>query len=542
MAFRINTNITALNNHNNARKTDDRLNASLTHLSSGLRINKAADDASGMTIADSLKSQANSLGQAIANGNDAIGMVQTADGAMDEQLQIIDTIRTKAIQAAQDGQSTDSRKALQADISRLMEELDNIAKTTSFNGKQLLNGNFSNQNFQIGAYSNETVQISIGATESSKIGHTRFETSDNLVYSTAGVSATTLSLELSGIDGFPNGYKFQQIAGDELKADGLKAVADRLNGVSDTTGVRAKVTNAVTFSGVIGTGTIKGLEINGAKIGDLTLVAGDTNAVLANAINAVKAQTGVEATVTDGKLTLTARDGRAINMKTASTGNDANVSVMGALEGKAFSQGGTTFFGNLSLIREDARDIVIDLKATAGQQTGTGLKGTGTSAFFNTATGFSTAVVSEANVATVTLADLNTGILDGHEAAAMGYFHTGEYSVGAVSVAGTGIADQLSGVTTYGGAQAMISVAESAQKQLDRIRSDIGSVQNQIVATINNISTTQVNVKAAESQIRDVDFASEASNFNKYNLLAQSGSYALSQANTIQQNVMRLLQ
>ena len=447
MAFRINTNITALNNHNNARKTDDRLNASLTHLSSGLRVNKAADDASGMTIADSLKSQANSLGQAIANGNDAIGMVQTADGAMDEQLQIIDTIRTKAIQAAQDGQSTDSRKALQADISRLMEELDNIAKTTSFNGKQLLNGNFSNQNFQIGAYSNETVQISIGATESSKIGHTRFETSATLIYS-AGKEPTTVEVALSGIDGFPNGYKFQQIAGDELKADGLKAVADRLNGVSDTTGVRAKVTNAVTFSGVIGTGTIKGLEINGAKIGDLELVAGDTNAVLANVINAVKAQTGVEATVTDGKLTLTARDGRAINMKTASTGNDANVSVMGALEGKAFSQGGTTFFGNLSLIREDARDIVIDLKATAGQQTGTGLKGANTSAFFNTATGFSTAVVSEANVATVTLANLNTGILDGHEAAAMGYFHTGEYSVGAVSVAGTGIAAQLSGVTT----------------------------------------------------------------------------------------------
>ena len=124
----------------------------------------------------------------------------------------------------------------------------------------------------------------------------------------------------------------------------------------------------------------------------------------------------------------------------------------------------------------------------------------------------------------------------------MGYFHAGQFSIGTTRYADFTAADQLSGVTTYGGAQAMISVAESAQKQLDRIRSDIGSVQNQIVATINNISTTQVNVKAAESQIRDVDFASEASNFNKYNLLAQSGSYALSQANTIQQNVMRLLQ
>ena len=527
MAFRINTNITAMNNHNNARKTDDRLNASLAHLSSGLRINKAADDASGMTIADSLRSQANSLNQAISNGNDAIGIVQTADGAMDEQLQIVDTIRTKAIQAAQDGQSTDSRKALQADISRLMEELDNIAKTTSFNGKQLLNGNFSNQNFQIGAYSNETVQISIGATESSKIGHTRFETSQFFTYSAEDLSTKTVELELSGIDGFPSGYQFQNVTGAELKQDGFKAIVDRINGVSDTTGVRAKVTNAITFSGVISAGTIKGLEINGAKIGDLELKAGDTNAVLANAINAVKAQTGVEATVTDGKLTLTARDGRAMNIK-ATTG----MSFAGTISG-AFSTG-KSILGSLSLIREDARDIVIGMKGLSG--------GAQILSTFTMATGGMSAGISNNNAktATVTLADLNTGVLNGRAAAAMGYFHAGQFSSSNYS-SGT-YADQLSGVTTYGGAQAMISVAESAQKQLDRIRSDIGSVQNQIVATINNISTTRVNVKAAESQIRDVDFASEASNFNKYNLLAQSGSYALSQANTVQQNVMRLLQ
>ena len=527
MAFRINTNITAMNNHNNARKTDDRLNASLAHLSSGLRINKAADDASGMTIADSLRSQANSLGQAIANGNDAIGIVQTADGAMDEQLQIIDTIRTKAIQAAQDGQSTDSRKALQADISRLMEELDNIAKTTSFNGKQLLNGNFSNQNFQIGAYSNETVQISIGATESSKIGHTRFETSRFFAYSAANLSTKEVGIELSGIDGFPNGYKFQSVTGEELRISGFRAVADRINGVSDTTGVKAKVTNSITFSGIIADGTVKGLEINGATIGDIELKAGDGNAVLANAINAVKAQTGVEASVTDGKLTLTSPDGRTINIKAQSS-----ASVMGTISAIGLSDG-KAILGSLSLVREDARDIVIGITGlTGGAQI--------LSTFTMATNGMSAATMSEADAASITLADLNTGILDGKAAAAMGYFRAGEFSSSIYS--GGTYADQLSGVTTYGGAQAMISVAESAQKQLDRIRSDIGSVQNQIVATINNISTTRVNVKAAESQIRDVDFASEASNFNKYNLLAQSGSYALSQANTVQQNVMRLLQ
>ena len=77
---------------------------------------------------------------------------------------------------------------------------------------------------------------------------------------------------------------------------------------------------------------------------------------------------------------------------------------------------------------------------------------------------------------------------------------------------------------------------------LDKIRSDLGSTQNQLVTTINNISVTQVNVKAAESQIRDGDFAAESANFKKHNLLAQSGSYAMSQANAVQQNVMKLLQ
>jgi flagellin len=89
---------------------------------------------------------------------------------------------------------------------------------------------------------------------------------------------------------------------------------------------------------------------------------------------------------------------------------------------------------------------------------------------------------------------------------------------------------------------AVMDIAESAQILLDGIRSDLGSVQNQLVATVNNISVTQVNVASAESNIRDVDFASESANFSKNQILAQSGSYAMSQANSIQQNVMRLLQ
>jgi len=97
-------------------------------------------------------------------------------------------------------------------------------------------------------------------------------------------------------------------------------------------------------------------------------------------------------------------------------------------------------------------------------------------------------------------------------------------------------------VLTLEDAMDAIDTVAAAITNLDTIRSDLGSVQNQVVSTINNISVTQVNVKAAESGIRDVDFAQESANFSKFNILAQSGSYAMSQANAVQQNVMRLLQ
>ncbi|EAK7610085.1 flagellin, partial [Campylobacter jejuni] len=105
-----------------------------------------------------------------------------------------------------------------------------------------------------------------------------------------------------------------------------------------------------------------------------------------------------------------------------------------------------------------------------------------------------------------------------------------------------GTVDKSAGVTTLKGAMAVMDIAETAITNLDQIRADIGSIQNQVTSTINNITVTQVNVKSAESQIRDVDFASESANYSKANILAQSGSYAMAQANSSQQNVLRLLQ
>ncbi|RMF88688.1 MAG: flagellin, partial [Nitrospinota bacterium] len=171
MAFSINTNIGSLIAQRNLSKTNKALTESLERLSTGLRINKAADDASGLAIADKLKATGLGIGQALKNATDAISLIQIADGALEEAINIVNTIRTKAVQAASDGQTTETRRLIQNDIDRLLEELDSIAQNTTFNGQRILSGAFVNKAFQVGAGSNETFNVSIASAESTKVGH-----------------------------------------------------------------------------------------------------------------------------------------------------------------------------------------------------------------------------------------------------------------------------------------------------------------------------------------------------------------------------------
>ncbi|EPY8040549.1 flagellin [Campylobacter coli] len=572
MGFRINTNVAALNAKANADLNSKSLDASLSRLSSGLRINSAADDASGMAIADSLRSQANTLGQAISNGNDALGILQTADKAMDEQLKILDTIKTKATQAAQDGQSLKTRTMLQADINRLMEELDNIANTTSFNGKQLLSGNFINQEFQIGASSNQTIKATIGATQSSKIGLTRFETGGRI--SSSGEVEFTLK-NYNGIDDF----KFQKVVISTSVGTGLGALADEINKNADKTGVRATFTVETRGMAAVREGaTSDDFAINGVTIGKVDYKDGDANGSLVSAINSVKDTTGVEASIdANGQLLLTSREGRGIKI-------DGNIGG-GAFINRDMKEN----YGRLSLVKNDGKDILISGSNLSSAGFGANNFISQTSVSLRESKGQLDANIADA----MGFGSVNKGLVlaassiaDYMSAAGSGFSAGSGYSVGsnknysatlaanaiAISSASAissiynvsagsgfssqsglsqfatmktsvfGVKDETAGVTTLKGAMAVMDIVETAITNLDQIRADIGSVQNQVTSTINNITVTQVNVKAAESQIRDVDFAAESANYSKANILAQSGSYAMAQANSVQQNVLRLLQ
>ncbi|EAK3615844.1 flagellin, partial [Campylobacter coli] len=349
---------------------------------------------------------------------------------------------------------------------------------------------------------------------------------------------------------------------------------------ADKTGVRATFTVETRGMAAVRAGTTSDtFAINGVTIGKVAYEDGDANGALVSAINSVKDTTGVEASIdANGQLLLSSREGRGIKIE-------------GSIGGGAFiNKDMMENYGRLSLVKNDGKDISIS---------GTNLSSAG----FGANNFISQASVSlreskgqiDANIAdAMGFGSVNKGVMLAGASSVSAYmsasgsgFSAGSgYSVGSgknystvlttnpitISAASQlskvynvsagsgfssgstlsqfatmkttafGVKDETAGVTTLKGAMAVMDIAETAITNLDQIRADIGSVQNQVTSTINNITVTQVNVKAAESQIRDVDFAAESANYSKANILAQSGSYAMAQANSVQQNVLRLLQ
>ena len=283
MAFSINTNLAALNAHRNLSKLDEQRNNTLERLSTGLRINRAADDASGLSIANGFQAQSLGIGQAIQNGTDATSLTQIADGALQESTNILNTIRTKSVQAASDGQTTETRQLIQNDINRLLTQLDNIAQNTSFNGQKLLSGAFSNKSFQIGANANQTVAVSIGSAESTKIGHV--STAD-LALSSGDGGDVQLTLT-SGITGDKLTLNSVSIQANNKAENGIGALANEINRFSSSTGIQATAIVQATGSSAIASGTTgSDFAINGVNVGAVNVQNNDADGGLVNGINA----------------------------------------------------------------------------------------------------------------------------------------------------------------------------------------------------------------------------------------------------------------
>ncbi|KAB7697440.1 flagellin [Plesiomonas shigelloides] len=241
MAITVNTNVTALNAQRNLNKTNNALNVSIQRLSTGSRINSAKDDAAGLQISNRLTSQINGLDVAAKNANDGISIAQTAEGAMQESTNIMQTMREKALQSANGTNSADDRAAIQKEVSALSTELDRIANTTSFGGQKLLDGSFGSRALQVGSEAGETINLTLNSTKASDLKtdvHVTTMAASSFKSGSAGFVSGAKALVITA-----GGKEILNISKDKIASfsGDLSKISEEINKQSGKSGVSASV-------------------------------------------------------------------------------------------------------------------------------------------------------------------------------------------------------------------------------------------------------------------------------------------------------------
>jgi flagellin len=528
MGLTINTNVMSLNAQRNLGTSQSTLAKSMQRLSSGLRINSAKDDSAGLAISDRMTSQIRGLNQASRNAYDGISLAQTAEGALQESTNILQRMRELAVQSANDTNTNSDRTSLQSEASQLISEMDRIATTTQFNGKNLLDGSLNNAQFHVGANANQTIAFSIGDARTSQLGsivNTAGVQSQNISASeTNGALVAQVKTAYLGVDGTAsNGNNISlnstsivsssAYGTDEthgLSNKSAYAIAAAIN-ASNVTGVNATASNTQTFTDLLTTGTFLDnnlaatdtmgytLTVNGEDIysAALTSTSGDISIdSMVEVINAKSPDTGVIATKdANNDLKLQANDGRDIIVKEAFTYADLTVAT-GSVVGTVFNTF-TEAAGTDETVTADAEQVF------RGQ-------------------------VTLQSSSAVTLDDGNTIL--GHTAGT------------AVLSTNTSKSIATLDITSNTGANDAILAIDAALSSIDSSRGELGAVQNRFESTIANLSNVSENLSAARSRIMDADIAQETSAMTKNNILQQAGVSILAQANQAPQLALSLLQ
>lgn len=328
MPLYINTNVSSLNAQRQLMSSGQELDKAMTRLSSGLRINSAADDAAGFAISNRQTAQIRGLDQAVRNANDGISLIQTAEGALDESTNILQRMRELAIQSANGLYGDNDRATLNAEVQQLISELDRIAKTTSFNGQNILDGSMKKVDLQVGAQANQTITISVAAVDSKTLGMGSLSADvvgaeiNSDAISTGGIVSS--SGALSAQDVLING----QTIGALKSGDTLSKLLENIN--TNVRGVTASTAVELTASGV-GTGVIDeagaGITVTKTDGTTFTFNVANTN-TLQEFADKVGAESGgmVSASIgKDGKLTLSAQNVASLEV----TSGEAALGVTG---------------------------------------------------------------------------------------------------------------------------------------------------------------------------------------------------------------------
>ena len=604
MASMINTNISSLNAQRNLTSSKTSLETSLQRLSTGLRINSAKDDAAGMAISSRMTSQINGLNQATRNANDGISLTQTAEAGLSSATDLLQRMRDLAVQSSNGSNSDQDREAIQTEVGQLKEEIDRVAKSTNFNGLNLLDGSFSSQSFQVGANnsSNDRIQIKdIANLKTTSLGSgTSGSSTLTSGLSTAALAAGDLTLNGTQIGATASGAQAGQSSSSAYAlAQAINASASQ-SGVTATanatvaTSISVTATAAPTDATKLGANTF---SINGVNIGEIDAgtafnaatnppTAGGSTAEInkgtkvAEAINKATAQTGVMATVSDtGAVKLTSTDGKAITLKlTDPAAVAADVTAFTDSTGLVASVAGATTAGTPPTAGAQVAGAFkingVDVGAIAdgGTASGQGANAaaainaisdkTGVTAKADSVTGkislsaadgrdiklengsgtalASTGIAAGTSTGTVTLSSSNVN----------GIVVDGANNANAGLAAYTGLkaADTKStstvssvDVSTSSGALAAIDVIDKALSSVNTSRANMGAYQNRFSAVVSNLQSASESMSSSRSRIQDADFAAETAAMTRGQILQQAGTAMLAQANSLPNGVLSLL-
>jgi flagellin len=497
----INTNVNALYALNSLSNTTNTTNTLEQELSSGLSINSPADNPAGYIAAQGFTAQINGTTQATSNANQAISLVQTANGAITQQVNILQNILSIASQAANGGATSSQLSALQQVVSQLETEVSSISTQTNFNGVSLLDGTFQGVNFQVGADAGQTIGLSIGSTAANQIGS----------YQSTGATSATSVYKVSGASS---------------------------GGVADNTG-----SSYALSSGGVGAFTAGTVGVSGSAGNASFSVSAATESAqgLAAAINSTTSKTNVSAvadtsvgfTVTTGSISFTLGNGTGTSQTNAATISATVTSVsqtgLANLVDAINQQTGTT--GVTASV--DSSNKLILTQAQGDNISIANFAGTGTLAAGGTAT---QTLEASGGLNSATVQGLVTLQSDQSFALAS----TGS-DIG-LSTSSSLSAVSSVNVSTAAGATAGLNVINFALEQLESIGGQLGATQQQLQDTVANLQVTNTNLTAAQGVVQDANIPQVTTQLTQEQILQQAGVSALAQSSTLQQAYLKLLQ
>lgn len=534
----------AMGSYNALNRTDSTINKSLEKLSTGLRINRAGDDAAGLAISEKMRGQVNGLNMASRNAQDGISMIQTAEGALNETHSILQRMRELSVQSANGTNTAEDRQALQNEVTQLKEEIDRIGNTTEFNTQKLLNGAQAGA-AGVAAGSGTTTGAAVAKLTASSTTGANIEnaaTASSFVKETVIVDGQSLEVDWNTLS-----------ADDKATLSAATTDTEQLNKKKDI--IVNKINEAIDNSGksishisgyISGTSLTLVSGTAGTK-SEIHLLTGAASGILGNTlVTAGASGTNLGTSVYNGT---TIASAAAETFKATINGVDLKVSIPTA----SSISSGTTAMSTAATTVQSALNVAISTyNSNAGLTKGMD----GHIADVAVSASDDGRLVVNNETAAVTFSDYDGTFTAKNLGISMAQTETNgnggvTFQIGAnkAQTMNFGIGDMRStalgvssvDISTAAGAQTAMKTLDSAIAKVSAQRAKLGAVQNRLEHTINNLTTSSENLQAAESRVRDLDMSLEMVSFSKNKIISQAGTSMLAQANQNPQNVLSLL-